>query len=75
MLTGLAASLLTNMLLTPWKLMTHVLLTRKLLLLWMTGGLLVDIRLAMIVGIGVGLGLAGSVPPPPGLLLGWMAVV
>jgi len=32
MLTGLAAALLTNMLLTPWKLMTHVLLARKLLL-------------------------------------------
>jgi len=29
----------------------------------------------MIVRIGGDVGLAGSVPPPPGLLLGWMAVV
>jgi len=41
----------------------------------MTGTLLADIRLAVIVGIGVEIGLAGSVAPPPGLLLGWMAVV
>jgi len=32
-LTGLTAALLTNMLLTPWKLVTHVLLARKLLML------------------------------------------
>jgi len=32
-LTGLAAALLTHMLLTPRKLMTHVLLARKLLML------------------------------------------
>ncbi len=41
----------------------------------MTGTLLADIRLAVIVGIGVEIVLAGSVAPPPGLLLGWMAVV
>jgi len=40
-----------------------------------TGDLLASIRLAMIVGIGVEIGLAGSVAPPPGLLLGWMAVI